>query len=440
MSDLAEPRIIAWAGADERAEETARTELADRLAAAAPDRPDAPDGPDGPDGPGRIDGIADEAARRLADIPPAHRAVRGALVASSVREAAELLRTDRALRRDTRRQPPRPVGLLFPGHGSQHPRMGAGLYGHDAAFSAAMDDFFAAVGPTGPMLREAWLAEDPERRIDEGELGQPLLYAVGHALARMLAGWGLRPAAVLGHSVGELVAATVAGVLRPRDGARLMAARSHTYAPVVPGGLVTVAASARELAPFAVGDVSVAVVNGPRQTALGAPAAALAALEHDLRLAGFVARRTRIRQPFHTPHAVPAAELFEPAFAAVALRPPELPVYSSATAAPVRPHEALRPRFWARQMSDPVLFGPALDRLLADHRLLLVEAGPGQALTALALRHPAVTAGRSAAVGLLPARPGGDGSGNGRADREAALRAAARIWVEGHQLDRTALN
>ncbi|MFJ2578124.1 acyltransferase domain-containing protein [Kitasatospora aureofaciens] len=431
MPDLAEPRILAWAGTDERAEEAARTELADRLELA---------------GPKDLDEIADETALRLVGGPDDRRAVRGALVTSSGRAAADLLRSGQVLRRDTRRQRPRPVALLFPGHGSQHPRMGVGLYGHETAFPAlpafaaftafteAMDDFFAAIGPTGPMLREAWLAEDPERRIDEGELGQPLLYAVGHALARMLIGWGVRPAAVLGHSVGELVAATVAGVLGPPDGARLMAARSHTYAPVVAGGLLAVAASAQELAPFAVGEVSVAVVNGPRQTALGAPAPALDALERELRLAGFVARRTRIRQPFHTPHAVPAADLFEPAFAAVDLRPPVLPVYSSASAAPVGPDEATRPRFWARQMSEPVLFGPALDRLLGDHHLLLVEAGPSQALTALARRHPAVTAGHSAAVALLPARPD-----HGRADRETALRAAARIWVEGHQLDWTAI-
>lgn len=415
MPDLAEPRIVLWSGADEQAEATARTELADRLASA---------------GPALFEKVAGESVSRLTDGGAGPQPVRGALTAASGREAAELLRSGRVLRQDTRRHPPRPVGLLFPGHGSQHPRMGTGLYGHEPGFTAAMDDFFTAVGPTGPALREAWLAEDPERRIDEGELGQPLLYALGHALATMVIGWGVRPGAVLGHSVGELVAATVAEVLTPADGARLMAARSDTYAPVVAGGLLAVAASAEELARFAVGEVSVAVVNGPRQTALGAPEAALDLLAGQLLQAGYVARRTRIRQPFHTPHALPAVELFEPAFASVALCPPVLPLYSAATAAPVTPDEAVRPRFWARQMSDPVLFGPALDRLLADHRLLLVEAGPTQALTALALRHPAVTAGQSAAVGLLPARPD-----HGRADRASTLKVIARLWVEGHDLD-----
>jgi acyl transferase domain-containing protein len=315
--------------------------------------------------------------------------------------------------------------------------MGAGLYRRDPAFTAAMDEFFAAYETAGGKpLAEEWLAEEPSVSIDEGELGQPLLYAVGVALARMVESWGPRPAALLGHSVGELAAATVSGVLQPADGARLMAARSHTYAPVPAGGLLAVAAGVEELAPYAVGEVSVAVVNGPRQTVLGAPEDRLADVERRLRADGFLARRTRIPQPFHTPHAVVAAELFEPAFADVRLAPPVVPLYSSATAARVGDEEATRPRFWARQMSDPVLFGPALDTLLADDEVLLVEGGPGQALTTLALRHPAVAAGHSGAVALLPARRDATGS----ADREEALWAAARLWTEGHSLDWAAVN
>ncbi|MFD9908742.1 acyltransferase domain-containing protein [Streptomyces sp. NPDC059063] len=418
---LSEPRLFIWSAPDEHGEAVLRQELATRLETSDPET---------------FGDTAEATVRRFGGARTTHHRVRGAVVAADKEQAVGRLRSEQPLARSLDGRPPRPVGLLFPGHGSQHPRMGAGLYRRDPVFTAAMDDFFTAYEAAGgePLLDE-WLAATPSVSIDEGDLGQPLLYAVGHALARMVASWGARPTVLLGHSVGELAAATVADVISAEDGARLMAARSGTYAPVVAGGLLAVAASPDQLAPYAVGPIGVAVVNGPRQTVLGGPEAELAALHRTLRADGYTARRTRIRQPFHTPHAIVSADLFEPAFADVRLAPPALPLYSSSNAARVGAKDATRPRFWARQMSDPVLFGPALDLLLDEHEVLLVEAGPSQALTTLALRHPAVADGRSAAVALLPAKPG-----PAAADREAALTAAARMWLEGHRLDWRAVN
>ena len=421
-SGTTEPRLFILSAPDETGETVLREELATWLRKTPPEK---------------FGDTADATVRRFGGARTSHHPVRGAVVARDAESAVALLRSGRPAVRARRSSAPRPVALLFPGHGSQRPRMGAGLYRRDPAFTAAMDEFFTGYEAAGGKpLTEEWLAEEPSASIDAGELGQPLLYAVGLALARMVESWGPRPTAVLGHSVAELVPATVSGLLRPADGARLMAARSHTYAPVPAGGLLAVAASVEELAPYAVEGVSVAVVNGPRQTVLGAPESQLAAVERRLRADGYLARRARIPQPFHTPHALVAAELFEPAFAEVRLTPPVVPLYSSATGARVSEEEATRPRFWARQMSDPVLFGPALDTLLADEELLLVEAGPGRALTTLALRHSAVAQGRSDAVALLPARADATGS----ADREEALWAAARLWIEGHSLDWSAVN
>jgi [acyl-carrier-protein] S-malonyltransferase len=127
-----------------------------------------------------------------------------------------------------------------------------------------------------------------------------------------------------------------------------------------------------------------------------------------------------------------AVDRSAPAWERTALRAPLRTVYSAYREAVLSPEDARDPAFWARQPIDPVLFGPTLDRLLDDGDFLLVEAGPGQGLTALARRHPAVTSGRSAVVPLLPARPN-DGTGDRRAVREAAERIAA----EGHELNLT---
>src|SRR5437764_1349770 len=101
----------------------------------------------------------------------------------------------------------RRVALLFPGQGSQHPRMAAGLYGHDDVFTSVMDEAFELLGEAGPAVRADWLAGGRPELYDDVTRAQPLLYAVNYALGRVVLDWGVEPAAMLGHSVGEMVAA-----------------------------------------------------------------------------------------------------------------------------------------------------------------------------------------------------------------------------------------
>jgi len=119
-------------------------------------------------------------------------------------------------------EPGRPVALLFPGQGAQHPRMAAGLYGHYAAFTAVMDRAFGLLGDAGPELRADWLSDRPSARFDDATQAQPLLYAVNCALGQQVLSWGVEPAALLGHSVGEMTAATLAGVFGFTSGMTLM--------------------------------------------------------------------------------------------------------------------------------------------------------------------------------------------------------------------------
>ena len=145
---------------------------------------------------------------------------------------------------------------------------------------------------------------------------------------------------------------------------------------------------------------------------------------------------------------LPAARATEERLAVTALKPPTRTVYSGYTGRVLVAQEALTPHFWARQMVGTVYFGPALDRLLGDHDALLVEAGPGQTLTAFARRHPAVRSGRSSVVAMLPAA-GSQAAGSlaaespavGPAGRDSAavLAVAARLWEEGHDIDRESL-
>lgn len=323
----------------------------------------------------------------------------------------------------------RSVALMFPGQGAQHVAMAAGLYGRDAAFTATMDEVFARLGARGRELRSDWLGHGPvsAARFDDVTRAQPLLYAVGCALGHSLQEHGVRPAALIGHSVGEMVAATLAGVIDLADGVELMLDRMDTLASSPPGAMLAVAASAAELEPYLRGEVVVGAVNAPRQTLLAGPAADLEKVRAELVGAGITCRAARSRQAFHSPVMAPFVAEAHRAWEGVPLRAPHTPVYSARLGAPLTADHARDPGFWAAQPAEPVLFWPALDRLLADLDALLVEAGPGQGLSTIARRHPAVLQGRSDVLPLLPARRRGPADDTGTFDH-----AIDRLRREGH--------
>ncbi|MEU0052686.1 acyltransferase domain-containing protein [Streptomyces sp. NPDC006309] len=321
---------------------------------------------------------------------------------------------------------PRPVALLFAGQGAQHPGMGLHLYGVEPHFTDAMDEVFALLGPGGPDLRDGWLARRTDGFDDAGR-AQPLLFALGYALARLLLGRGVRPAALLGHSVGEAVAAVVADVVSLPDAMRLLVARTAAARTTPPGGMLAVAASPGTLAGLLPEGVAVAAVNGPNQILLAGAREPLAEAESRLRARGVPCRPARARQGFHSPLMEPAVAATLPEYERTRWRAPAVRLYSAATGGPLTAGEATDPRFWGRQLAAPVLFGPALHRMLTDDDFLLVDAGPGQSLLSLARRHPAVASGRSRAVSLLPAAHATPGpAGRALAD------AVERIRAEGH--------
>jgi [acyl-carrier-protein] S-malonyltransferase len=321
----------------------------------------------------------------------------------------------------------RGVALLFPGQGSQQAGMAVGLYRQHPGFRDLVDQVFTAWGPGAKAVRDDWLTDTPRVPLDSVGRAQPLLFAIDWALGRMVLDWGIRPVGLLGHSVGEVAAATLSGVFTLDEAVAVMRDRVEHISGAPYGGMLAVRASAEQMAPYLHADVVVGAVNGPRQVMLTGSTEPLAESERRLRADGFTCMRARAVNPFHSPALEPAALRAVPALSALPLRAPRLPLYSGYSGAPMTSAEATEPRFWARQPAAPVLFGPALDRLLSTGDLLLVEAGPAQGLTALAKRHPAVASRRSAVVSLLPARPG-DGSG----DLAAVRSVLEQLVGEGH--------
>lgn len=321
---------------------------------------------------------------------------------------------------------PRSLVLLLPGQGSQHAGMAVGLYPADAVFTTAMDEVFTAMGEEGNRLRADWLSTSPAVELDHATRSQPLLFAIDYALGRVVSSWGLSPEMLLGHSIGELAGATLAGVFSVPDAVRLLLDRIHRLADGPPGGMLAVAARPEDLTRILDDDVVVGAINAPRQIVLAGPEPALTSVEKYLVEQDFTCRRVPSLSPFHSPVLAPAMIGSAEMIATLPVYPPRITIYSCYTATRLRPENVADPFYWARQPIARVHFWHALDAILTDRDVVLVEAGPGQGLSQLARRHPAVRSGRSSVVSLLPARPG-----SGKSDRSELSAAAETLGIEG---------
>ncbi|GAA0639297.1 hypothetical protein GCM10010174_71720 [Kutzneria viridogrisea] len=303
-----------------------------------------------------------------------------------------------------------PVCLLLPGQGAQHPGMAVALYDREPEFTRVVDAFFDLLGAEGRTLRAEWLSGKASELFDDGTRAQPLLFVLGVAVGRTLCHHGVRPTALLGHSIGELAAATLAEVFDLPGAAEVIASRSAALAEAPAGGMLAVAARPEQLGEFLDDLVVFGGQNAPVQTVLSGPEHQLAAVGAALTRAGMAWRRVPARQAFHSPAMSVAVARLTAAFGRISLVAPRIPIWSTATAEVVTPDQAGSPGFWAGQLSAPVLFWPALDALLGTGDHVLVETGPGQQLSTLARRHPAVRGGASRVVPLLANRPEKDWS------------------------------
>ena len=391
---LPERELVVWSAADETAAEALRERLATHF-----------DGFGAQAGP-----AAEPALRRFADtahtlrVGRTPRKVRGAVVASGAADAARALRDpDRLVRFDGVR---RATAFGFPGQGAQQPRALADLYHEEPVFRAGCDASFDVLEPLlGTDLRQLWLHGGPAE-LGETEVAQPLLYTLEYTLAHCLMSWGLEPSVLVGHSLGELAAAGVAGVFDFESGLRTVAARARTMARMPRGRMLVVATAAADLTDLLTDGLCVAAVNGPRQTVLSGPAEAVAEAEAALAGRRIATRPLETSHGFHSAAMAEAAAEFEEHLSGVPLHEPELPIVSGLTGELVSAEQARSPRFWARQLVEPVLFDRAASTVLAAGPTTLVEVGPGRTLAALLRGRPDVRATNSRSLAVT--RPGAD--------------------------------
>jgi amino acid adenylation domain-containing protein len=353
----------------------------------------------------------------------------GAAAALAAREPSRVL----TLTRDRGR---RPVVFLFPGQGAQHPGMGRGLYAAEPVFRATLDACLEILAPLLPgvdLLR--LLHPRPEEtaaaaaRLQETALAQPLLFAVEVALARMWMAWGIEPAAMLGHSLGEYVAACVAGVFTLEDGLALVAERARLMQTLPRGAMLAVPLPEEEVRELlaAAGDLALAAVNAPALSVVSGPAAAVETLAEELAGRGLAPRRLHTSHAFHSVVMDAVVGPFGEALAGVRLAPPERPYLSNLTGSWIEPAQATDPGYWLRHLREPVRFAAALRELAADPDRVLLEVGPGRGLATLVRRQEGEAL---AAVSSL-----GKPEELGAEEEAALLTALGRLWLAGVEVD-----
>jgi len=360
---------------------------------------------------------------------------RRALVCASLEEAAELLAApgDRRVRTGRREAQARPVAFMFPGQGAQAVGMGRGLYETVSAFRRHLDECARLLRPhTGRDLREllypeAAREEEAARELSQTRFTQPALFAVEYALAQVWAEWGVRPQAMIGHSIGEYVAACLSGVFSLEDALGLVAARGRLMQGVAPGAMLAVPLPPDETEAL-VGDLlDVAAVNGPRNCVVSGPTEAVAALESRLRGRGVAAQLLRTSHAFHSAMMKPILAPFFEEVRKAAPRPPKLPFVSNVTGRWITEAEATDPGYWVRHLRQPVRFADGLRQLAEGQSWALVEVGPGRALAALARQHPE-------AAGQLVLSSLGHPKEQGE-DEEFMLAALGQLWLGGAEVD-----
>ncbi|SMX26462.1 Phthiocerol/phenolphthiocerol synthesis polyketide synthase type I PpsE [Pelagimonas phthalicica] len=322
---------------------------------------------------------------------------RRVVVAETHSEAAELLRSDNTRRVHSHTALTNPdIAFMFPGGGAQYAGMGRDLYETEPVFAEWMDrglDHLATLSRED--MRALWLPAEADRvRADEAlrqpSLQLPLIMIVEYALAQLWMSWGIEPAALAGHSMGENTAACVAGVMSFEDCIGLVHLRGKLFDTVPAGGMLSVAMPAEDLRPLLGADLDLGAVNAPELSVASGPQAALDRLEAELKAKDIDAQRIQIDIAAHSRMLDPILEDFRTYLRSITLNPPQVPLTSNRTGALMTAEQATDPDYWVEHLRGTVHFADCIGTLAKEDRIFL-EVGPGKALSALSRQHSDVT-------------------------------------------------
>jgi amino acid adenylation domain-containing protein len=322
----------------------------------------------------------------------------------------------------------RPIAFLFSGQGSQFNGMGAGLYRSERVYREAVDECADLLGSDlGVDLREVMFG-DPDTRITETRFAQPALFVTEYALATLWMRWGIAPTAMMGHSIGEYVAAHLSGVMSLRDALIVVAARGRLMQALPPGSMAAVHLARHEIAPWLGEGLEIAAVNADRLCTVSGSVGAVADMVAQLAERGVDSRLLHTSHAFHSAMMEPAVAPFTRLMQSIALSPPKRPYVSNLTGTWITAQQATTPSYYGRHLREAVQFEAGIKTLSGDPDLHFLEIGPGGSLTSLAR----VNLGKGGAQRTTRSL---GSAGDSRPETETMLEAAGRLWVAGAALD-----
>ncbi|MEC4891786.1 MAG: SDR family oxidoreductase [Oscillatoria sp. PMC 1051.18] len=356
-------------------------------------------------------------------------------------EVGKILENQEPQRVFTNYQPPghRPVVFLFSGQGAQYVQMAAELYEVEQIFREQVDLCSLMLKPLlGVELRELLFPGSEERakaseQLRQTAITQPAMFVIEYALAQLWMAWGVRPAAMVGHSIGEYVAATLAGVFSLADALALVAARGQLMQQLPQGSMVAVSLGEGELQPRLGKELSLAAINGPSSCVVSGATEAIELLEKQLAGEGVACRRLHTSHAFHSQMMAPMMELFAQRVKQIRLKPPQIPYLSNLTGTWIKAEEATSASYWASHLRGTVRFADNLQHLFKQASQILLEVGPGRTLSKLARTHPQKKPEQVVLTSLRHPQESGS-------DEAFLLKTLGQLWLLGVQLDWSAFS
>jgi acyl transferase domain-containing protein len=328
----------------------------------------------------------------------------------------------------------RPLVFMFSGQGAQYANMARELYEVEPTFRKQVDICSDILKPLlGLDLRQVLYPS--EERIQEAAsqlkqtaIAQPALFVIEYALAKLWMEWGVTPVAMIGHSIGEYVAATIAGVFSLEDALALVSARGQLMQKLPSGTMLAVPLPEKEVQPLLGKTLSLAAINGLSSCVVSGPTEAVEALQNQLASQGVECRLLHTSHAFHSQMMEPILEPFTERVKQVTLKSPQIPYLSNVTGTWITAEQATDSTYWRQHLRQTVRFAEGLQELLKEPTQILLEVGPGKTLSTLARRHPDKQAEQ---VVLSSVRhPQELGS-----DVAFLLNAVGQLWLAGVKVD-----
>jgi phthiocerol/phenolphthiocerol synthesis type-I polyketide synthase E len=323
----------------------------------------------------------------------------------------------------------RPIAFMFSGQGAQYPNMGLDLYREEPTFRAAVDRCADVLkSHLGMDIREVLYPSADEEKAGEllGQtyVTQPALFVIEYALAQLWMEWGARPQAMIGHSIGEYVAACLAGVFSLEDALALVAARGALMQSMPAGSMLAVPLGDEDCRKMLEGTLSLAAVNAPALCVVSGPAEDVDAFAARLADRGVQGTRLRTSHAFHSRMMDPILAQFADRVRETVPQPPRIPFVSNLTGTWITAEQATDPAYWSQHVRETVRFADGVGELLKEQRQVLIEIGPGQTLMSFARQHPRAGTGRPILQSLRHPQKKEN-------DQALMLTSLGRLWLTG---------